>query len=197
MKNMSVILAFGLILSTACASQNEMPVMSATPTPQPTATAIKILPTPSSAGDSIIWDSLQVTMGQLEITQDYLTDFGSTRVPPEGNEFLWVQIHLKNTGQVETDVPHWEHFSILYAAIELKPIYGHRADHADYTTFGPVIFPDQELDGWLRFDIPIAAELSELRFVFLPESSQVGASYGSPNYPYGDGKPTYVWKCAP
>jgi hypothetical protein len=36
-----------------------------------------------------------------------------------------------------------------------------------------------------------------LRFVFLPESAQVGASYGSPNYPYADDKPTYVWNGAP
>jgi hypothetical protein len=62
---------------------------------------------------------------------------------------------------------------------------------------GPVIFPEQELDGWLRFDIPDTAELRDLRFVFLPESSQVGASFSSPNYPYADDKPTYVWKCKP
>jgi hypothetical protein len=98
---------------------------------------------------------------------------------------------------VEMDVPLLENFSILYAAVELKPTYGHRAEYADYSALDPVIFPDQELDGWLRFDIPVAAEFSDLRFVFLPESAQVGASYNSPNYPYAVGKPTYVWKLAP
>jgi hypothetical protein len=93
------------------------------------------------------------------------------------------------------DVPASEHFSVLYTAAELKPTYGHRAGYADYTTLGPLIFPDQGLDGWLRFDIPVSAELGELRFVFLPESAQVGASYNSPNYPYADDKPTYVWNC--
>jgi len=199
MKNTSRILTIGLILLTACSSTGQASVtpLPATPSPRPTATAARVLPTASSPKDTITWDNLQVTMDQLEVTQEYVTDFGSSRVSPEGNKFLWVHIRLKNTGQVEMDVPLSEHFSILYAAIELKPTYGHRAEYADYTTLGPVIFPNQELDGWLRFDIPITAELSDLRFVFLPESAQVGASYSSPNYPYADDKPTYVWNCTP
>jgi len=136
-------------------------------------------------------------MDQLEITQDYMTDYGSTRIPPTGQKFLWVQVRLENTGQIEIDVPISEHFSVLYAGTELKPSYGHRQGYTDYTTLVSVIFPSQKLDGWLRFDIPTAAELNELRFVFLPESSQVGSSFSSPNYPYAEDKPTYVWKCGP
>jgi hypothetical protein len=136
-------------------------------------------------------------MDQLEITQNYVTDFGSSRIPTQDNKFLWVHIRLKNTSQSQTDVPLAEHFSILYAATELKPTYGHRLNYADYTTLEPVIFPNQELDGWLRFDIPAAAALNDLRFVFLPESSHVGTSFSSPHYPYADDKPTFVWNCAP
>lgn len=136
-----------------------------------------------------------MTLDQLEITQDYVTDFDSSRVPPDGYKFLWVHVRLRNIGQVEMDVPLLENFSILYAAAELKPTYGHRAEYADYSALDPVIFPDQELDGWLRFDIPVAAELIDLRFVFIPESAQVGVSYNSPNYPYAINKPTYVWNC--
>ncbi len=199
MKNISRILAIGLIVLTACSSADQDSVTPpvATPFPLPTATVMKVLPTSSSPNDAITWDNLQVTMDQLEVTQEYVTDFGSSRVPPDGNKFLWVHIRLKNTGQTEMDVPLSEHYSILYAATELKPTYGHRANFADYTTLGPIIFPNQELDGWLRFDIPITAELSDLRFVFLPESAQVGASYNSPKYPYADDKPTYVWNCVP
>jgi len=144
-----------------------------------------------------MWDGLQVTMDQLEITQDYVTDYSSTRSPSTGQKFLWVDIRLKNTDQIEMDIPLSQHFSVLYAGTELKPSYGHRQGYADYTALGSVIFPNQELDSWLRFDIPTAAELNELRFVFLPESSQVGASFSSPNYPYSEDKPTYVWNCAP
>lgn len=199
MKKISSILAMGLIVLTACSSagQTSTTPLPATSSPQPAGTEIKVLPTPSSLRDSIIWDDLQVTMDRLEITEDYITDYGSSRVPTEGNKFLWVHIRLKNTGQIEMDVPLSEHFSILYAATELKPSYGHRQGYAEYTTLGPLIFPNQDLDGWLRFDIPTTAELRDLRFVFLPESAQVGASYSSPNYPYADDKPTYVWNCEP
>jgi hypothetical protein len=199
MKKLSSIFAIGLIILTACssASQTSVTPLAATPFPQPTATGINVFPTPSSLSDSITWDDLQVTMDQLEVTQDYVTDYGSTRIPPSGQKFLWVDIRLKNTGQIEMDIPLSEHFSVLYAGTELKPSYGHRQGYADYTALSSVIFPNQELDSWLRFDIPTAAELKDMRFVFLPESSQVGASFSSPNYPYSEDKPTYVWKCGP
>lgn len=192
MKNISSILTLGLIIFSACSPTG---ATSVTPAPVSTATAMPILPTPSSPGDPVVWDTLQVTLDQLEITQDYVTDFDSSRVPPDGYKFLWVHVRLRNIGQVEMDVPLLENFSILYAAAELKPTYGHRAEYADYSALDPVIFPDQELDGWLRFDIPVAAELIDLRFVFIPESAQVGVSYNSPNYPYAINKPTYVWNC--
>jgi uncharacterized protein DUF4352 len=199
MKKLSSIFAIGLIILTACSSANRTSTapLPTTLSPQPTATGIKVFPTPSSLSDSIIWDGLQVTMDQLEVTQDYVTDYGSTRSPSAGQKFLWVDIRLKNTGQIEMDVPLPGHFSVLYAGTELKPSYGHRQGYADYTALGSVIFPNQELDSWLRFDIPTAAELKDMRFVFLPESSQVGASFSSPNYPYSEDKPTYVWNCTP
>lgn len=190
-------LLIGLLILTACSTAGESPAIPTLVTPIPPPTMTSVPPTPSSPNDAILWDTLQVTMDQLEITEEYLTDYGSTRIPPAGQKILWVHILLKNTGQIEMDVPVAEHFSVLYAAIELKPIYGHRQGYTEYATLGPVIFPEQELDGWLRFDVPAAAELSEMRFVFIPESAQVGVSYSSPNYPYANDKPTYVWNCAP
>ena len=199
LKKTPAILFLGLLIFSACSQRQTTtaPPATATASPPPTATATRLLPTPSSKGDSIVWEALQVSMDKLEITQDYLTDFGSSRVPPAGQKFLWVHIRLKNLSQVQTDVPLAEHFSILYAATELKPTYGHRQGYADYTALEPVISPGQELDGWIRFDIPDTAELSDLRLVFIPESSHVGASYSSPNYPYAKDKPTFVWNCAP
>lgn len=195
MKTTSGILIIGLFISTACSSAGQSSTALATTAPQPTATQIRPLPTPSSPGDSITWDTLQVTMDRLEINEQYLTDYGSTRLPTGEQKFLWVHVWLRNVGQIEMDVPVAEHFSVLYAGAELKPTYGHRQGYADYTTLSSAIFPDQELEGWIRFDIPITAELKDLLFVFLPESSQVGASYSSPNYPYAEDKPTFVWKC--
>jgi hypothetical protein len=196
MKRISSFVVIAWVILTACSSSGNTPIPP-TPFPQLTATEVKVLPTPSSPGNSISWDGLQVTMNQFEVTGEYLTDFGSTRVPPAGGKFLWVHIGLKNAGPVQMDVPASEHFSVLYAAAELKPTYGHREGYTDYTTLSPLIFPDQSLDGWLRFDIPAAAQLNELQFVFIPESAQIGASYSSPNYPYAEDKPTYVWKFTP
>ena len=198
MKKILCILFIGTFFLAACTKQSVVTAVPATAiatqTPLPTSIPTP-LPTPSSPSDSILWDDLQVTMDQLEITNEYITDFGPTRNPPAGKKFLWVHIQLKNMGGVELDIPVLEHYSILYAAIEIKPIYGHRDGYVDYSTLGSTIFPDQELDGWLRFDIPSTAELKDMRFVFLPESAQVGTSYSSPSYPYADDKPTYVWDC--
>lgn len=197
MKKFFALLVIGSLILTACGFTFPGLVSPTgfTPFPQPTATSIKIFPTASLPRDSITWNNLQVTMDQLEVTQEYQTDYGSSRIPTEGNKFLWVHLRIQNIGQTQTDLPATEHFSILYSATELKPTYGHRAGHTDYTTLGPTIFLNQELEGWLRFDIPSASELKDLRFVFLPQSSQVGSSYSSPNYPYSDDKQTFVWKC--
>ncbi len=180
MKKTSSILFLGLFLLAACSALGEATAIPAvaTASPQPTATA---LPTPASPGDTIVWQSLQVTMDRLEVTEDYVTESDSTRFPPAGDKLLWVHLRLKNLGQKELSVPGSGNFSVLYAATELKPTYGHRKDYPDYTALGPLIFPGQELDGWLRFDIPTAATVDELRFVFLPLSAQVGVSPSSPS----------------
>ncbi len=185
---------FGLLILTACSSAAESPTATLSSS-EPSPTAVMVLPTPSSPGNSINWQELQVTMDQAEITEDFITEFGSTRNPPEGEKFLWVNVRLKNVGRKEIDVPLPEHFSALYADSEFKPTYGHRKDHTDYTSLEPVLFPDQQADAWLRFDIPVTAELKDLRFVFLPESSHVGISFSSPNYPYAEDYATYIWNC--
>jgi len=200
MKKTLPILAFGLILLTSVcilAGRAVRSPSSATPFPQPTATATMVIPTASSPGDSVVWGNLQVSMDEPEFTDVYKTDYGSTRVPPNGGKFLWVHVGLKNIGPVETAIPAAENFSVLYASTELKPTYGHRQGYKDYTTLVQVIFPGQEQDGWLRFDVPVAAELRDMLFVYLPESTQVGASYSSPNYPYAEDKPTFVWDFVP
>jgi hypothetical protein len=185
---------FGLFILTACSTATPV---AATSTPPPTPTEVKVLPTPSSPGNAILWRGLQVTMTQTEINDSFITEFGSQRVPSPGLKFLWVHVQLKNIGEKDIDLLPIEHFSALYAATELKPTYGHRKDYADYTALEPVIFPDQEVDAWLRFDIPSTAELKDLRFVFLPESLGVGTSFSSPIYPYSEDHPTFVWNCAP
>jgi hypothetical protein len=198
-KTTPTVLFIGLFLLTACSSIGESSGtrVTATSSPQPTATELTVIPTPSSPGDSIIWRDLQVSMDQAEITDSFINEFGSPRVPSAGQKFLWVHVTLENIGNDEIALPATENFSVLYADSEFKPIYGHRQGYADYTDLGRTLFPGQELDAWLRFDIPDTADLKDLWFVFLPISAQVGVSPSSPNYPYAENKPTYVWKFEP
>jgi hypothetical protein len=125
-----------------------------------------------------------------------LTEFGSTREPPAGKKFLWIHIVLKNIAQQEQDLPAPEHFSALYGTTEFKPTYGHRKDYADYMALTTNIVQGQEVDAWLRFDIHAAAELQDLWFAFLPESSRVSIAFSPSAYSWAD-HPIYLWACVP
>jgi hypothetical protein len=198
MKTPLRILFIGLFVLTACISAGETSATSAVPTasPQPTATAVKVLPTTMSPNQLVVYEDLQVAMIQAEITTSYLTEFDSTREPPADKKFLWIRIVLKNIGQPELELPAPEHFSVLNGATEYKSIYGYRKDHDDYMALTTVLVQGQEVDAWLRFDIPAALELEDLQFAFLPESSQVSTGFSSREYSWGD-HPIYLWVCAP
>jgi hypothetical protein len=197
-KKVPGILLIALFVLGACAPAKESSSTAAvrTASSQPTPTQIKVVPTPSSPGDSVIWRDLKVIFNRAEATESFINEFGSQRVPSAEQKFLWVHVALENVGKDEIPLPEAENFSVLYAESEFKPVYGHRQGYADYTDLGATLFPGQKLDAWLRFDIPDTANLNELWFVFLPTSAQVGVSPSSPNYPYAENKPTYVWKCA-
>jgi hypothetical protein len=187
---------FGLLMFSACNSASRpapMPVSSATPQ---TAVEDKALPTPVSPGQRVVYEDLQMAMSGAEITTDYLTEYGSTREPPAGKRFLWIHIILQNIGQNERNLPAPEHFSALYGTTEFKPTYGHRKDYADYMALTAGMVQGQDVNAWLRFDIPAALELKDIWFAFLPESSQVSVGFSSSEYPWGD-HPIYLWMCAP
>jgi len=197
MKKIPTILLIGLFILTACSSKAQ-PVAAVTITapPLPGETEVKVLPTPMPPSQMILYEDLQVEMKQAEITSSYLTEFGSTREPPADKKFLWIHIILKNIGQQDQNLPAPEHFSVLNGTTEYKSIYGHRKDHADYMALTTGLVQGQEVDAWLRFDIPAALELVDLQFAFLPESSQVSIGFSSSEYSWGD-HPIYLWACAP
>lgn len=188
---------WGLLFISACNSSNA-PVV---PTPIPSATpqaavTDKVLPTPVSSGQIIVHNDLQVMMNQAEAAASYVTEYGSTREPSAGGKFLWIHILIKNIGQSELNLPAPEHFSALYGTIEFKSTYGHRKDYTDYTALKSILYPADEADAWLRFDIPADAELKDMQFAFLPESTQVSTGFSSSDYFWSD-HPIYLWKCVP
>jgi hypothetical protein len=187
---------FGLLLVSACNSSSSV-VPTAVPSATPKATEVsKSLPTPISSGQTIVYNDLQVTMDQAEITGSYISEFGSSREPSADIKFLWIHLILKNIGQKEQNLPAEEHFSALAGTAEFKPTYGQRKDHIDYTALNTVINQDEELNAWLRFDVPANAVLKDLTFAFLPESTQVSLGFSSSAYSWAD-HPIYLWTCAP
>ena len=188
-----LICLFGLLTVAACNSAGRVDV----PTPAPSSTPQnKTLPTPMSPSQTVVYDNLQAAMTEAEITSSYLTEYGSEREPPAGKNIIWVHIHLKNISQGERNLPTPEHFSVLNGATEFKATYGHRKDYTDYMALTPILVRGQEVDAWLRFDIPAKAELQDLWFAFLPESSQVSFGFSSSDYFWAD-HPIYLWNCAP
>jgi hypothetical protein len=188
---------FGLLIVTACNSAGG-PVV---PTPALSSTAqatveIQSLPTPMSPSQMVVYDNLQVVMSKAEITTSYLTEYGSNRGPSADKKIIWIHILLKNNSQGERNLPAPEHFSVLDGTTEFKATYGHRKEHTDYMALNPSMAQGQEVDAWLRFDIPAALELKDLKFAFLPESSQISVGFASSDYPWAD-HPIYLWTCAP
>ena len=191
------LLFVGLFILTACsATDQSVATVTITAPPLPDLTELKILPTPMSPRQTVVHRNFQVTMSQAELTNGYQTEFDSTREPAADTQFLWIHIVLKNSGQQEQDLPEPEHFSVLNGRTEYKPTYGHRKDHVDYMALTTIMVKGQEVDAWLRFDIPAALGLSDLQFAFLPESSQVSLAFSPSAYPWGD-HPIYLWTCAP
>ena len=194
---MKKIFLLGLLFITACATTNTGVVPTSVPSATLQATAeIKSLPTPVPNGQTISYKNLQVTMEQAEITTSYETEFGSDREPTAGIKFLWVHVNLKNVAAQEQTLPPEEHYSALLGETEFKPTYGYRKDHADYNALKPVLGSGEEVNAWLRFDIPFDAEIIDLKFVFMPDSTQVSFGFSSSEYSWAD-HPIYLWNCAP
>lgn len=187
---------FGLLIVTSCNSSGGAVVPTPTPSSTPQAAGDYIVPIPISPGQMIVHDELQVVMEEAEITPVYITEYGTTREPPPGKNFIWIHVLLKNIGQREKALPVSEHFSVLNTSTEFKPTYGHRKDHMDYMILTPILAQGQEVDAWLRFDIPAAMDLKQFMFAFLPDSSQVSIIVPSSGSSWAD-HPIYLWTCLP
>ena len=167
-------------------------LINATSAPEPT--QVRPLPTPMPAGQTIEYNGLRVNMIQTEITSGYDTEFGYRREPTQGVNFLWVNIQIENSGSSQQSLPAIEHFSAVYGTKEVKPAYGHRKDHTDYTSLKTVLLPAQKVTAWLRFDIPASAGMKELWFAYLPDSLRVSFEFPVSGYGWAD-HPEFFWLC--
>ena len=182
----------------ACSGPGELVTAAPIPTttPQQPAVEAKSLPTPIASGGMIVHNDLQVSMREAEITDSYLTEYGSAREPSAGEKFIWIRLLIKNAGQNEQSLPAPEHFSVIHEETEFKATYGHHQIYADYMALTTVLAPAQDVDAWLRFDIPSDLDLKDLSFAFLPDSTQISFGFSSSDYFWAD-HPIYLWNCAP
>ena len=186
---------FWVLVLSACNSAGQTAVQTVVySTSAPDPTQVRSLPTPILPKQVIAYKDLRVAMIQSEVTTDYLTEYGSRRGSTSGSKFLWIEVQLENSGTGEQNLPAPEHFSVVYGTSEFKPGYGHRKDYPDYLALKPNLFQGQKVAAWLRFEIPVAAELPEIQFVFLPESVQINYSFPSNGYTWAD-HPMYFWRC--
>jgi hypothetical protein len=166
-----------LFVLAACSPRPSALPPTATLTPAPGAVALlatpRPLPTPASIGEAAAFNDLIIRIGGVEINEQYRTRFGPMRDATPGIKFLWVLVVVENGGEAGIDLPGEDHFSILLGGNEYKPTYGHRDGFPDFTSLGGAVFPGKPLEGWLRFDIPDEAELKDLQFAFLPESTRI------------------------
>jgi hypothetical protein len=193
----TILLAFILLLS-ACA-----PASRAVPTPTATAgpgavtllSTPQVLPTPLPAGQTAAYNGLSVKIKQAEFNDRYKTEYGTFRDATPGVKFLWIQLSLETVDKEGVPVPDADHFSALYGLAEYKPTYGHRDGAPDYSSLGPILFPGGSHQVWLRFDLPAEADLSDVQFAFLPESTRISSSRSSGTAYYDH--PAFLWRLNP
>jgi hypothetical protein len=169
-------------LSTETSSPGVVALLSTPQTP----------PTPIAPGKDVTYKGLSVRMVKAEISDQYKTEFGTIREPSDGSKFLWIQVILENVATKNAALPDLEHYSVLYERTEFKPTYGHRDGYPDYASLETTVFPGKPKEAWLRFDIPAEAEMPDLQFAFLPESSKVTFFSSQSKASYYD-HPVYLW----
>ncbi|MHC1781965.1 MAG: hypothetical protein AB9891_04220 [Anaerolineaceae bacterium] len=140
----------------------------------------------------MVFEDLSIKIEGAEIVDQYKTEYGPSREAPAGMKFLWVQLFLENSGVENIDLPEEDHFSALYGTEEYKPTYGHRDGYKDYISLGDTLFPRDPQHAWLRFDIPAQAELKDIQFAFLPDSTRVSFSRTQSGSSYYD-HPVFIW----
>jgi hypothetical protein len=170
MKVYAAILLFAILLLSIPACTPNLP---ATQINAPSPTPYLATPTPLALNQTAVYQGLEVTMLSSELTGEYPSSNGPSRVPPEDRLYAWVQLRLTNTTDQGYTLPDPLRFSLLYFNAEIKPSYGHRLDHPDYFDLESTLFPAQPVEAWLRYEVNSETRPGELALVFHPESNNV------------------------
>lgn len=130
------------------------------------------LQTVSPIGEIASFDEFEVVVDGYEFSGEYETEFTSNIEPPEGAKFVWIHIRVRNLGETaEYSLSQITDLKLAYLDEELTSKRGNREGYPDYAGgifTGEKLYPGVELDGWLRFTVPVAAQEEDLEFVLKP-----------------------------
>lgn len=133
--------------------------------PTPTVPAEGVL----SLGESITVDGVKVAVQNYEIVDSYEDEFEWQGQPEEGAKFLWLYIEAQNVGEVEECLPSDMNFQLVYKDAE---IWSRAASPDDRETYfvgwlgEGCVYPGIGREGWLLYEIPMAAEAVDIRVRF-------------------------------
>jgi hypothetical protein len=180
-----------LLLLSACTVASAPP--TTTPRPSPTPLQRRLLPTPLAPAAAAVWNDLEVSAADFELTAAYPTRFGTTRQATQDMQFLFVRLTLRNLGATELRLPEVQRYLALVFERELQATPGHRRDQTDYTDAPARIAPGEELTLWLRYEIPASATPADVIFAFTPESRTIGRLEPGAAAPWAE-HPVYLWR---
>ena len=103
-----------------------------------------------------------VSVADYEFASSYEKEYYPYQVAPEeGAKFLWIHVSAENVGDVEKGLPHAYFFELLYKGSEtygFAPalVKGRKTYDAES------VYPGVSREGWILYELPIAAEADEI-----------------------------------
>lgn len=120
-------------------------------------------------GGSVIHEDLKITLNAYEISGSYVGNYDMQESPPDGANFLWINVTVENIGKNAVYAPYSVDFHVIYEGeqTDVDIFFTSCPGYEQYE--GGEIFPGVSKSGWLRFTIPAVAQPEQLTIVFKPE----------------------------
>lgn len=131
----------------------------------------ELFPTPTEAfaprekalplGEWATTAGVTVSVAHYEFASSYEEEYVGQVAPEGGAKFLWIHVSAENVGEVEKGLPHAYFFSLLYKGNE---IYGFTPAllKGRKTYDAESVYPGVSREGWILYELPIAAEADEI-----------------------------------
>lgn len=131
----------------------------------------ELFPTPSEAfaprdkalplGEWATMEGVTVSVTDYEFASSYEEKYVGEAAPEEGARFLWIHVCAENVGEVEKGLPHAWFFRLLYKGHEIHGfapalVKGRKTYNAES------VYPGASREGWILYELPIAAEADEI-----------------------------------